>query len=453
MTGATVVDRNARASTKNDVLGVATKLVADVRKALGDESRNRAALRDEESVGQFAGSRRSLCGGRGSAGQGELEDATQSYLKAVAVDPKFGLGYQGLAVMSRNLSRPDDADKYIKQAPYLDTMTERERWHSWLLLSIDRRQPAVREGIRRLAGEIPGRQRRAQSARRVSRQAAKHARGEDDMRQAVQMLPSHTGYRANLALLDALAGDFDTAEAEVKKLPQADPRAAGLPIARWDAACCRKPRHLSEDRRDRPAGASTATSGLGDLARKGRFADAVQIFEKGAAADLAAKNRDRAAIKLVSIAYAKLMAGQPGAAVVAADQALLNSKSMPVRFLAARIFVEAGALDKAGPIAAALSDELPAEPQAHGKIIEGLIALKSGNARAAIKTLTEANSLPGILDSSISGAHWRPGVSLGRSSSTLHCAARGALSLMDEGPTYGYFPCVLLPGRVERSSN
>ena len=64
-----------------------------------------------------------------SQAKGRFEDAKQNYLKAVAVDPKFGLGYQGLAVMSRNLTRPDDADRYIKQArQYLDTMTERERF-------------------------------------------------------------------------------------------------------------------------------------------------------------------------------------------------------------------------------------------------------------------------------------------------------------------------------------
>jgi len=128
---------------------------------------------------------------------------------------------------------------------------------------------------------------------------------------------------------------------------------------------------------------------------------------------------------------------------------------MPVRFLAARIFVEAGALDKAGPIAAALSDELPAEPQAHGKIIEGLIALKSGNAREAIKTLTEAN---GLLDT------WFGHFDLGRAylaagagaltqadSEFDRCIARRgeALSLMDEGPTYGHFPFVYYyQGRV-----
>src|SRR5439155_1761957 len=130
VTGAVVVDRKARAKTKNDVLGVANQLVADVRKALGDEvpesaqlfAMRRLSTTSLEVVPYYAAAVEAQA-------RGKFEDAKQSYLKAVALDPKFGIGYQGLAVMSRNLGRPDDADKYIKEAiHYLDSMTERERF-------------------------------------------------------------------------------------------------------------------------------------------------------------------------------------------------------------------------------------------------------------------------------------------------------------------------------------
>ena len=93
-----------------------------------------------------------------------------------------------------------------------------------------------------------------------------------------------------------------------------------------------------------------------------------------------------------------------------------------------------------------LASELPAEPQAHGRIIQGQIALKQGKAREAIKILTEAN---GILDT------WFGHFDLGRAYLAANalpqadaefdrCIARRgeALSLMDEGPTYGHFPAV-----------
>ena len=80
------------------------------------------------------------------------------------------------------------------------------------------------------------------------------------------------------------------------------------------------------------------------------------------------------------------------------------------------------------------------------KIIEGQIALKSGDARAAIKLLTEANAL---VDT------WFGRFDLGRAylaarafpqadSEFDQCIARRgeALSLLDEDPTFGYFPGV-----------
>ena len=107
--------------------------------------------------------------------------------------------------------------------------------------------------------------------------------------------------------------------------------------------------------------------------------------------------------------------------------------------------VEAGALARGRQIAASFSKELPAEPQAYGKILEGQIALKGGDPTQAIKILTEAS---GVLDT------WLAHFDLGRAYLELgafpqadsefeRCINRRgeALSLLvDEEPTYGYFP-------------
>ncbi len=194
-------------------------------------------------------------------------------------------------------------------------------------------------------------------------------------------------------------------------------------------------------------GASSAASGLGDLAiYEGRYADAVRILGDAANADRTSDNADKAAVKLNALAYAHLLRGDNRAAIAAASEALASGKSMGVRFLSARVFAEAGAFDKAQPVAAALAAELPAEPQANGKILQGLIALQSGKPREAIGILTAAN---GLLDT------WFGHFDLGRaylaygalpqadSEFDLCLSRRGeALSLMDEGPTYGYFPLV-----------
>ena len=101
-----------------------------------------------------------------------------------------------------------------------------------------------------------------------------------------------------------------------------------------------------------------------------------------------------------------------------------------------------------------LAAELQTEPQAHAKIVEGEIALKGGDARQAIKLLTEANTL---LDTWIGhfilGRAYLEAKAYGQADSEFErCIKRRgeALSLfVDEDPSYGYVPAVYYSqGRV-----
>ena len=131
-------------------------------------------------------------------------------------------------------------------------------------------------------------------------------------------------------------------------------------------------------------GASLAASGLADLALyDGRYRDAQQIFEKGAAADVAAKTPDRAADKFVMLAYANLLRRDKPSAVVAAERALTNSQSLKIRFMAARTFVEAGETSKGKKLAASLASELQVEPQAYGRLVEGEASLNEHDSQQA----------------------------------------------------------------------
>jgi tetratricopeptide (TPR) repeat protein len=373
-------------------------------------------------------------------------------LKTVEEDPKFGLGYQGLAITSRNLDRPDDADKYIKEAlRYLDGMTERERFST---RGTYFRMIGDNQGCAKEYGELVARYSAdaiARNQRAICLAKLRNMReAMNEMQQAVQILPNYVAFRSNLALLTNLAGDFEGAETDIKAIQQPDNRTVlalaysqmGRGMLAEAADTYRKLGTMGA------AGASSAAQGLGDLALyEGRLSDAVRILEEGAAADVTANNGLKAAIKFTSVAYAHLLHGRQAAAIAAADKSLQNnSTSMAVRFLAARIFAEAGAVEKARTLADKLTSDLSAEPQAHGKIIDGLIALKAGNPRDAIKILTEANA---TLDT------WFGHFDLGRAylqagafpqadaEFDRSIARRGeALSLMDEGPTYGYFPSI-----------
>jgi len=178
-------------------------------------------------------------------------------------------------------------------------------------------------------------------------------------------------------------------------------------------------------------------------------------LEQGAAADVAAKMRENAADKLTTLGYVQLLRGERGAAVAAADKALAaDSQSVKIRFLAAKIFAEAGQAAKAQKLATGLASELQAEPQAHGKIIAADLAVKRGQVREAIKTLTEANNL---LDTwighlELGRAYLEAGLFVEADSEFDRCIKRRGEALelfMDNVPAYGYFPLVYYyQGRV-----
>lgn len=458
VTGNVIRAATARAASKEAVLDTVYNMMGTIRKALGDPSSSSQlfAMRSVsttslEVVSHYAAAIQALSNGK-------IEAARDSYLKAISIDPKFGLGYQGLAVVSRNLGRPDDAEKYIKEAlKYLDSMTERERFgtRGYYYRVLGDNQQCVKEYGDLLAAYPADTTARANRANCFS--ALKQMReAMEEYRKLVAMAPNSTAYRTNLALSSAVAGDFEGAEEAVAALPQPGEPALraraysqlGRGLVAEAQATYQKLSGMST------AGASLASLGLGDLAMyQGRFSAAVGILEAGAAADVANKNALPAAIKHLAAAHAHLMAGRKAAARAAADKALGHASTMAVKFLAALVFVEVDATEQAQALATSLTSELPASPQAHGKIILGVIALKKGDAREAIRILEDAN---GQLDTWLGRFH------LGRAyleakafpqadSQFERCIARRgeALSLMDEGSTYGHFPSVYyFQGRV-----
>ena len=460
VTGNVVADAAARASNKEQVLGAATNLATTVREALGDrtsDSAQRFAMEtlsatSLEVVREYATAMEALS-------RSKFEEARQRFSRAAELDPNFGLAYAGMAIASRNLDRQHDAETYVQEAiTHLDGMTERERYRTrglYYFITGDY-QACVKEYgdlITRYAADPAARNNLALCLTYLRNLP----RAVDEMRQVVKILPNRALYRENLALYAAYSGDFSAAEQEAQAMQE--PGLFGLlPLAfakmgqgQVSGAVATYERLSEVD----DQGASYTASGLADVAiYEGRFSDAVRTYTEGAAADLASKDQDRAAYKFAALARAQLLRRQRDAAVAAAEQALSNSNSVKVRFLAARVFVEAGAADKAGALSAGLGSELHAEPQAYAAIIDGLTALRNGNPQKAIKELTNANTL---LDTwighfDLGRAYLEAGVFLQADSEFDRCIKRRgeALSLfLDEEPTYGFFPLVhYYQGRV-----
>ena len=312
------------------------------------------------------------------------------------------------------------------------------------------------ELVARYPGDVVARSQRARCLMKLRNMGE----AVEEMQHVIKVLPSHLGFRTNLALFMSYAGDFRGAEQEIRTMEEPTARAIGaLALSQLGQGRTAEAAEMYRKLSAMDAwGKSYGPAGLGDLAAyEGRYSEAVRIFEEGAAADLAAKNPDLAAMKFSALAHAYLAQGQKNAAAVAAEKALQNSKVAPIRFLTARILVQTGGIARARELAAEFSSQVTAEHQAYGKIIEGGIALESGDQVAAIKILTEAN---GILDTwlghfDLGRAFFNKGNAFPQADSEFDRCMQGrgeALSLVDEDPTYGYFPIVYYyRGRVREA--
>jgi serine/threonine protein kinase/tetratricopeptide (TPR) repeat protein len=453
LNGTQLGSATGRASAKDQVLGATAKLATDVRKALGDrtsESAQAAAIdtlsaTSLDAIRQYSMATEAL-------NNSKYDDALSNYSKAVALDPKFGMGYLGMAQVSRNLDKPQDAEKYIKEAlRYVDGMTERERYRArgfFYRMTGDYKACVKEYGdlVAKYAADVPAHNQLAL----CSTFLRKMPEAINEMRQILQLLPNSVFHRINLALYECYGNEFQGCENDARTVKE--PRVFAVVALAFAQLAQGKSAEATETYRQlstiNAQGASYAAAGLGDIAMyEGRLADAVRILDEGAATDLSAKSPARAAAKFVALAEAQNLLGRKAPAAAAAEKALANSQTIPIRFLAARALVEAGQNARAKAVAATLAAEIQAEPQAYAKIIDGEIAFKSGDRREGIKLVAEANEL---LDTWIGHfvlgrVYLETGQFTQADSEFDRCMKRRgeALSLfLDEQPTYRYFPSV-----------
>ncbi|MDP9322487.1 MAG: protein kinase [Acidobacteriota bacterium] len=453
VTGNAITTAEGRASNKEQVLTAATKLATTVRKGLGDDESQSAQLfametlraRSLDVVHEYARGMEALSNSK-------YEEARQSAAKAAELDPQFGGAYGLMAAALRGMGQQQEAEKAIKLAvANLEHVTERERYRTrglFFLLTGDHQKCVDEYGtlIGRFASDATAHNNLALCAA----QLRNLSKAVDETRLAVTILPRSIRQRSNLTEFLVYNGDFQGAEneaAEVLKLDSKAPKVfTPLALARLGqdrlAEAAETYRKLSE------ISGTDGAAGLADLALyEGRFSDAVDILEKGAAADIAAKRVDKAADKFTALAYAELMRGQKNRAIKAAENALANSTVVKIRFMAARTFIATGNAARAKPIATTLGTELHNEPQAYAKLIEGETALQEGNARQAIASFGEANKL---LDTwigrfDLGRAYLEANALLEADAEFERCIKRRgeAMALfLDQVPTYGYFPPV-----------
>jgi serine/threonine protein kinase/tetratricopeptide (TPR) repeat protein len=451
-----VADVSARAASLDDVIPTATRLVGEVREELGDRTTETDPLFAQRSLSASSVEvLRYYAAAQNASASNKWPEAQEHLLKAIQVDPNFGLGYLLLSGVSRNLGNAQAANDYVKQAmSHLDGMTNRERMTTrgmFFRLSGDYKQclQEYEALIKAYSADIVGRNQLAVCAGYL--RDFQTARVQ--MAEVVKLLPNRTIFRNNLAFQNLYLSDFAEAEAQARIVQQQDPDDPfGHLVLGIAVLAQERPKEavaaFTSAAKVRPPGPSFAPSGLGDVAvYEGRYSEAVRITEAGAAADIATKLPDRAAGKLVHQAYANLSRGQKPAAIASAQRALALSQVVKIRFLAARIFLEAGQPKLAAPLAAGLLAAPQPEPQAYGKLLQSITARMANDYPAAIKAAEDANAL---FDTWIGhfdlGRAYFQGRQFPQADAEFdRCVTRrgeAVLMFLDEEPTYGYFPMV-----------
>jgi Tfp pilus assembly protein PilF len=464
VSGNTIASAEVTAANKDELLLAVPKLAAPIRKALGDTTPESVQL--QVAGGAFTAASLEAVHEYGIAMKqqfaGNMGAALQSFSRAAELDPNFARAYAGEAAVAGNLGQLQDAEKYAKLAmEHVDRMTERERYRirGMYYIRTENWQKCVEE-YSELLKQYPADNIGQNNLAACFSALHNMPRAMEEARRAVQMAPKDMMARINFSLYACYTGDFQTCEREGREVRRLNPSyEEGYLVLAYAQQGQGQLQQATETYQELQKlgvrGASLAASGLANLALyEGRYRRARQILESGVAADLAAKQPDRAADNLAMLAYAELLQGEKRPALAAAEKALANSHSAKIRFLAARVFLEAGETAKGRELGAALGSELKAEPQAYGKLILGEAALKDHDPKQALQSLTEAKNLVDIwivhLDLGL--AYLEAGAFAEGDSEFDSCIKRRgeALELFtDDMPTYSYLPPVYYyQGRV-----
>ena len=454
-TGNSIATADITARTKDELLLDIPKLAAPIRKALGDTTPVAAQL---AVSGPFTAASLEVVHQYSIAMQqqfaGKTADSFQSFSKAIELDPNFARAYAGMSGTANDLGRQADAEKYIKLAmEHLDRMTERERYHTrGFYYLIAGNYPKCVEEFSTLVGQYPADRVGQSDLAWCYAYLRNFPKAVQAARKAEEIAPKGALEHVNLAFFSSFTGDFESGEREAQAASDISPSEVAqlnlgeAQLGAGGVSGAAGTFHGLE--KFGPRGASMATSALADLALyQGRFSETVRLLEQGAEADLKGKMPENATSKFVALADAELLRGNNKAAVAAAEKAVANGQSIQVRFLAGRVFAEAGATAQAKKMADSLAKETQAEPQAYGKIVEGKIALKQGDSRQAIKAISDANN---FLDTwigrfELGRAYLEAGQFTEADSEFDRCIKRRGEALellMDNTVTYGYLPYV-----------
>ena len=402
VTGKTIDKAEREAANKQDVLSAAGQLAENIRKGLGDttpESVQRAAAETFTSGSLEAAHDYAVAQDLQQAGK--WDDALKSYGKAVGEDPNLGRAYAGMAVMSSNLGKSEDAEKYYKLAlARIDRMTDREKYRTRSgYYLVTRNQAKAIEELSALVSQFPADTAGHANLALAYFYARDMNKALQEQKRALALTPHSILQRSNFSMYALYAGDFETAAKEAQAILAENPTfeeslrtlaIAELGLGQNDQAKANYLKLQAVDAR----GASIAANGLADVALyEGQLAEAASILQQAIAVDLAAKDADSAANKMATLGLTQVALGKMADAMSQGSKAMAGSKDSGVVYRAAQIYIAAGQDSEALHAVAPLLQHLETEPQIYAKLISGEAQLKRGNAHDALTAFQEAQKL------------------------------------------------------------
>ncbi|MGB2765028.1 MAG: protein kinase [Candidatus Aminicenantaceae bacterium] len=396
-----VSERHKKISSKTKVLDETVRLAARVSSDIGGiETDPTQGILKETFTTSSLKAMKAYVRAQELIAAGKTDEGIEQYRLAIAEDPDFGRAYSGLAIVYRNLGKPQEAEKYFQEAfARINLMSEREKHRTrggYFLRNRDLKKAIEEYGelVKKFPADSAGNSNLA-----LVYFFARDMKGAvEQALKSVELYPRNITPRYNLVWYAIGAGDFELAEEHAQKVLEINPEHEKVFI-------CLALIELVQNRPDQAAekyrqleamsswGASKATTGLADLALyEGRLNDAKKILEKGIAADLALDQKSFAAKKWIILAETFLLMGQKALAIDAVNRAVDVSKTSDVLFSAAQIYLKAGQENKAKALAAELSKKLQPENQANAKLIEGELKMAKGDIPGAITLFQEAQS-------------------------------------------------------------
>ncbi|HEX8764071.1 MAG TPA: tetratricopeptide repeat protein, partial [Candidatus Acidoferrum sp.] len=400
-TGKIVLEMNENADDKKGVLGAVSKIAAETRQALGDKTPASAQLASAET---FTTSSLEAAHAYAMAQDlqlaGKFEEALPLYQQAVLLDPNLGRAYAGLASTSANMGRPKDAEKYYQLAlAHIDRMSDREKYRTRGGYYLANREPRkAMEEYSALVQQFPSDAVGYTNLALAYFYLRDMPKAVEQGRHAVELAPQALLQLSNLALYAVYAGDYATAAEVASKVLAHNASYVDAQVALAMAQTGQGRLAEAEQTYQKMAaigshGQEMATKGEADLLLyQGRTKDAIALLQQASGG--AAKVDDSAlAAHSLLLAEAKLAAGKSSDAASDARAALTHDNRDTVAFSAGRIYVEAGQYTPIQGLVSQLSSRLDPDSQAYGKLLEGEMSLKRGEAKRAIALFQEAEKL------------------------------------------------------------